>query len=312
MKRVGWILIGNKDVPSARIMGLNVDDWMNRNGIWSTLLYQPTVYNPFLPSVDAINEAIGNRFDYLIFQKVCLGKSLEYMRMAKEKGVKTVYILDDLISEGIPLCKEADILVLGSNFINIALKAAGVDRDVVIMPDAYETPMNLCKSEYNPVGRKERVVWFGTPLHFPKAEELRPLVERLGYEYITISSVPEATKKWSLDTVWEDTMTADIVLIPYSGVLPDYEKAKGNNRLTQSMVLGLPVIASPIPAYLPIIRQGKNGFIAFNNEQADFETYLKVLKNWTVRKIIGENARSDVIDRFSIDSIGNIWKEVLK
>jgi hypothetical protein len=311
--KVGWILIGNEDVPSARIMGINVHKWMGDNGIESTILYRPPSYNPFLFQSPQIEEVIDTKgVDYLIFQKVCLGKSVEYMKKAKEKGIKTIYILDDLISEGVPLCKEADIIVLGSAYINLALQAAGVNREVVIMPDAYETSRDLYRREYNPYPRKDRVGWFGTILHLPQANEMRSLVEGLGYEYITISKDPSANRQWSLDTIWTDLLEMDIILIPYLGKLPDYEKAKGNNRLTQSMVLGLPVIASPIPVYLGIISPGRNGFISFNNDAKDFENYLKVLKNWEVRKKIGENARKDVVDRFSIDTIGNIWKEVLK
>jgi len=77
------------------------------------------------------------------------------------------------------------------------------------------------------------------------------------------------------------------------------------------MVLGLPVVTSPIPAYLPIIKQGKNGFICYNNTKEDFVNYLTLLKDHTLRSKIGARARLDVIEEYSIDSIGKRWLKIL-
>ena len=73
---------------------------------------------------------------------------------------------------------------------------------------------------------------------------------------------------WGPDSVYESIIKADFGIIP---VEPDKKRdptdawqVKSENRLTLKMAVGLPVIATPIPAYLALIEQGKNGFLAHN------------------------------------------------
>jgi len=298
MKKVGWIPIGDRNTPSTRIMCLNVSDWMNKNGIESDIIGSDLTR---LGLVDTV-----------IFQKIFDGPYQELAKDMKKRGKEVIYIIDDLYPEGIPMAKIADKVVCGSEYIKNWISKY-TDAKLYVINDAYETPRDFFKpvhprNEAHPL----RAVWIGTLLHFPQAEELRPVIEGEGYEYVTISATPQATKRWSLETVWTDWIDSDIMVIPYLGRLPDYEMAKGNNRLTQSMVLGVPVITSPIPAYIPIIRQGKNGFICFNNTKEEFALYLRMLKNHDLRIKMSHQARKDVIDAYSIDAVGNKWKEILE
>lgn len=277
--RVGWILIGDKNTPSSRIMGMNVSDWMNKNKIDSHIIgTQDTLFN----------------YDALIFQKIF---DVYTQRLANywknTHGKQIIYIIDDLYVEGIPMVQLADKVVCGSDYIKEWIRPY-TSAKLYTIDDAYETPKDLYKVRYDT--KKIRVVWFGTLLHFPQAEQLRPLIEHLGYEYVTITAHPQATKQWSLDTIWQDIIDSDIVVIPYLGALPPYELAKGNNRLTQSMVLGLPCIVSPIPAYISIIRQGKTGYICYDNTTEDWETYLRFLSSQDIRERLGKQGRLDVID----------------
>ena len=64
------------------------------------------------------------------------------------------------------------------------------------------------------------------------------------------------------------------------------------------MAVGLPVIASPVPAYLDIVEQGINGYIA--HDRADWLNALQELRDADRRHRIGLAARETVLDRFSI------------
>jgi hypothetical protein len=288
---IGWILIGDKNTPSSRIMGINVSNWMNQNGIISDILISP--YNIDL-------------YDIIIFQKIFT--EINRAKECQEKGKEVIYILDDLYFEGIPMAQIADKVVCGSEYIREWIQSY-TKAKLYTINDAYETPRNLYKKEH----REDNLIisWFGTLLHFPQAETIRPLIESLGFKYITISACKEATKQWRLDTIWSDLIDSDIIVIPFLGELPPFELAKGNNRLTQSMILGLPVITSPIPAYTEIIRQGKNGFVCLNNSKNEWTMYLEILKNRDLRIKIGQQAREDVLDKYSIDTIGHKWEEIL-
>jgi glycosyltransferase involved in cell wall biosynthesis len=63
------------------------------------------------------------------------------------------------------------------------------------------------------------------------------------------------------------------------------------------MAMGLPVIASPVPAYKPVIEQGKNGYLAATRD--DWVKYLKELRDPELRELMGQRARDAVINRFS-------------
>jgi len=290
---IGWYMNGDMNTASSRIMGYQVHNWFNEHNINSTILQ--------FPEIDLTLDAI-------IFQKIIDNRITDIIKIYKEHNIKTYYILDDLYTEAIPALQVIDVALFGSEYIQDYFKSY-IKKSYVLL-DAYETPRHLRKLCYTPT-EPLTAIWIGTLLHFPQAEEIRPLVESIGYKYITISATSKATKLWDLKTVWADWMDADVMLIPFLGELPEYELAKGNNRITQSMILCVPVIASPIPAYISIVRQGKNGFICFNNTKEEFAMYLELLKNYSLRFRISEQARKDVIDRYSIETIGKTWKEIL-
>ncbi len=287
MNNVGWYLIGDKNTPSSRIMGINIHNWLNINNINSKILN--------------IDNELNEDIQHIIFQKIFTDRAFLLLKRYKEKGIRSYYILDDLYLEGIRMSQNSDVTICGSEYI-LNWISKYTDSKLVVINDAYETELSLYKRNYE--SEHPKVIWFGTVLHYPQAEELRESIESLNYKYITITAHENATKQWNLETIWQDVIDTDIVVIPYIGKLPPYELAKGNNRLTQSMVLGMPVIASPIPSYLPIIRQNRNGFICYNNSTDDFKLYLNVLKNFKIRERIGKQARLDVIDRYNIEYVG--------
>jgi glycosyltransferase involved in cell wall biosynthesis len=114
------------------------------------------------------------------------------------------------------------------------------------------------------------------------------------------------TVPWGPNTVYEIMIQADVGIIPIDmrheplpGQAVSSWQVKSENRLTMKMAVGLPVVASPVPSYLPVIDQGKNGFIA--ETRADWLACLKALRNPRLRREIGRNARDSVLTRFSKD-----------
>jgi glycosyltransferase involved in cell wall biosynthesis len=99
---------------------------------------------------------------------------------------------------------------------------------------------------------------------------------------------------------------ADIGIIPIDAS-PAHEpgsnapkwKVKSENRLTMKMCAGLPVVATPIPAYEPVIEQGHNGFLA--RSRRDWIQCLEALRDPDARREIGQRARESVLVRYSMD-----------
>jgi glycosyltransferase involved in cell wall biosynthesis len=113
------------------------------------------------------------------------------------------------------------------------------------------------------------------------------------------------TVKWQRETVYAAMQSADIGIIP---IEPSPEKVEGTdvpiwqvkseNRLTLKMAIGLPVIATPIPAYEAVVETGKNAFLA--RSRADWMQCLQRLRDLDVRREMGREARASVIDRYSM------------
>ena len=112
---------------------------------------------------------------------------------------------------------------------------------------------------------------------------------------------------WDPLGVYENLRRSDIGIIPVDttdntlvSTAPDpVWKLKSENRLTLKMAIGLPVIATPIPAYEDVIEHGKNGLFA--RSRRDWLDSFSLLRDPDVRKDLGINARLSVLNRFSIE-----------
>ena len=108
---------------------------------------------------------------------------------------------------------------------------------------------------------------------------------------------------WRLDTVYTDMLAFDVGIVPVDvtavreGRRADLPYLKSNNRVTQLMALGLPVIATPLPAYEPIVENGVNGYLAVT--VGDWTRALEELRDPGTRERLGRRARCRVVDEFS-------------
>lgn len=154
-----------------------------------------------------------------------------------------------------------------------------------------------------------KVYWFGYGGSSWMAEKLRYLIEdELEMKLITIHEHPNADIQWNIDTVYNHLKEADIIIIP-----ANFKKqpCKSNNRLTQAMALGKPIICDPLPAYKNIVRHGINAFITDNGEESEWRSYLTSLKYDHVRKKLSENAL-ETSKKYTVEKASLKWLEALK
>lgn len=121
---------------------------------------------------------------------------------------------------------------------------------------------------------------------------------------------------WKAGQVYQKLLAADIGIIPIDAQPPHIDgraplwKVKSENRLTLKMSVGLPVVATPIPAYEPIVRHGENGYFAETSEQ--WLARLEELRDPATRERVGRAAREAVLQRYSMEEQARRFIAILR
>lgn len=139
------------------------------------------------------------------------------------------------------------------------------------------------------MSNKLTVYWFGYGGSSWMAERLRGLIEdQLGMQLVTIHEHPNANIPWDLSSVYLNLSKADIIIVPANFKRQPH---KSNNRVTQAMALGKPIICEPLPAYLPIVKNLENGIILTGDTEGEWKFALTLLRdNANLRETLGKNA----------------------
>jgi hypothetical protein len=301
--KVGWLLLGDKNVASSRIHGLNIHNFLRgEKGIDSRIIQcNPTMCHKLkLPFWKQLLLLVSG-YDILIFQKVYDYKALRFVKLSKKCHVKTIFLQSDLIKTDI--INLSDYVVVVSDYLRDFCRNK-YDINAVVIEDAIE----VSQTKFKRHSSKEdlEIVWVGHMDNWDTLEIVYKALEKVQDETFslkTISNHPNATIKWNLKTVSKEILKSDIAVIP--AFKNEWANAKSNNRLTMFMALGLPAIASSVPSYQKLIHNGDNGFIAEGID--DWVKYLLLLKDVNLRKKIGEKARKEVIEKYSIKRIGKQW-----
>lgn len=158
---------------------------------------------------------------------------------------------------------------------------------------------------------KLKVYFFGYGGHAPLAERLRPMIEDLGMELVTIHEGYQDLKpdiQWNASTYLQELRKADIIILP-----SNFEKwpAKSCNKLTQSLSLGKPVVCSPLDAYIAV-EEKYPGCCIFARSDDDWKTGLASLKDsGDLRTVMSQRALRASQD-YHPDQIGRKWIDALE
>jgi GT2 family glycosyltransferase/intein/homing endonuclease len=153
-----------------------------------------------------------------------------------------------------------------------------------------------------------KVYWIGYGGSSSLAEELRPVITELGMELVTIHEWPTADIKWERNTWLGHLRKADIIICPANYKI---QPAKSANRVTQALSLGKPVIASPMDAYLKVLKKHPGSFLIADTQE-EWKQQLQALRD-------SEQLRTDLSKKaiitsqdYSIDVITDKWLDVFK
>ncbi len=325
-------------IPSTRISVLNILPFLRAANFDPHIVFEPQQDTETPDVSHLLPRLINEGFDIVFFQKVH-GPSVENLAyQLSSKGVKTVYGVCDLVKIAMTSATDATVTVteyLKSLYPPSLQSKVHVAHDGIERPEIHKAewaghygsrtkPLNAVlvtsqSLDQLPVINKPppwlKVTIVGrypaTGQTLQRLTEARwklgaqkNFSERLAYLRFLANRRIERVK-WEAVGVYEIMRNADIGIIPIDtwndadDNFPPSWKVKSENRLTMKMAVGLPVIATPIPAYEPVIKQGENGFLA-RSPQEWFES-LDALRDPELRYKIGNRARESVLNRYSIE-----------
>ena len=131
------------------------------------------------------------------------------------------------------------------------------------------------------------------------------MTSQMGIEYFNRLNYPKirldiSTKLWSTNMLINEAQTSDICVIPSDKKDPKKQGA-GHNRLITALALGMPVIATTLPAYAEF----KDYFIDENDEKIK-----DVFKNPNVMKDKVLLAQKKIVPSFNKINISKKWHKV--
>ena len=303
-----WLLCGNKKNPSSRIHGINIHKRIVELGYNSIL-----VHSPFFYSLDLIwNQYFISFFlknikgdDIIIFQKLRGPKTLYLIDQLKNRGAKVVFIDCDLPLK-LEVAEKANLIICPSNILADHYKNAGCEN-VKVIYDAVEIYKEPQMSSFN----SKKLIWFGKSglgkwelIQKFKEEQLIKIAPN--WSFSILSDHKDSDFIWNIKSFAQIISKCDISIIPVDD--KDESLVKSANRCTQSMALGVPVLANCLSSYSEVIINYENGLISNNwNEWKDFlikceqSDFLYSLK---------KKAYQDSL-KFSISNISKEWVALL-
>lgn len=307
VNRVLWLPTGPRSKSSSRIQVYNIHDKLISLGYNSELVYEPqrTIWQ--LPLNKLYIRSLGlESTDLVIIQKFKTRSTLKYIQEIKKWGCKIGYIdCDEPISPSI--AKAVDFVIVPSTFLKQRYEEYGVKCYCIQdCPEVFKSPEERQYKE----SEELRCVWFGNHSR-SKWQEVtffkRLLKERniTDWHFETISNTAKANYRWGKDS-FSQLASYDLVVIPVPDMGLDY-KGKSANRLLQSMALGLPILASPIPSYLEIAEQNDVKNLICETD----EDWGEMLRHYTKHKnrVSSIKKNFEVAKTYALEVVINDWIE---
>lgn len=306
---INWFIHADKNVASARLQGYLVHSELSLRNYSSCIQYGPLRPEPELPLTDSDLDLIASRIrGVAVFQKVYGPVAAELVKRLRQNDVRTVSISCDIIPND-NLVELVDQVICPTKRMAQHLERRSKAIDVI--PDLIEHWSSRSTVAARHVQKERlRVAWIGHPNSFdaliPVAKEIENRL-RKECEIVTISTHPQATVKWTLDSARASVESCDVGIVPVSSGL-EFD-VKSNNRVTLLMALGLPVVASPLDSYREVIDHGSTGYFA--RSPMEFVEALRLLTDPRRRRQIAEAAFDRVSRAFSTELLVSRWWEVL-
>lgn len=126
----------------------------------------------------------------------------------------------------------------------------------------------------------------------------------------SMTSIMPLHLDWSLDSVFDRVLDADVAVIPCE-LQYEWSLAKSGNRLLMFMALGMPVIASPLPAYRELMREagGEDWMIA--HTRADWRKAQARWRDEDVRREMGRRFLQYAHENYKIAKVASRYLMII-
>jgi glycosyltransferase involved in cell wall biosynthesis len=335
--KIGFVLLSrlSNPMPSTRITVLNMLPFLRDAQFDPHVVFEPA-HSSETPDMTGLAQRLKTEgFDIVFFQKVHGASVLAQVHELRAAGIKTVFSVCDVVEPSMAEATDATITVtdyLKSLYPESLQSKIFTVHDGVERPQLHKTdwgshrgsrsrPLNAVLVTSLALTRLPVLVsppdWLTVTIvgRYPASDrKLQRLREsrwefsrKTGWQeklrYLRFWSNPRIRRvAWDADGVYAAMLQADIGIIPIETDLAQGAvwrwQVKSENRLTLKMAAGLPVVATPIPAYEPVIQQGENGFMA--SSQTQWFEALTMLRDPAIRRRVGESARQTALTHYSM------------
>lgn len=335
--KLGLILAGSFDrpLPSTRVALLNLLPGLRAHRWDFRVLHAPERACE-TPTLGLDPDAIASSgVDVVVFQKVYGPDAVQLAVGLRSRGVRSVFLVCDRVVP--EMAAAVDLTLTVTRYLKslypVELQARiRVVHDGIERPEVYKaswredrgTPATPLRAV---LVTSSRLTTLPLPCRLPRWLSLRvvgdyalkePPLQRATRYWRHLRQNPRAAVRaialdasskiakvpWHKDHVYDELCSADIGIIPIdrspaigNSVTPPGWSVKSENRLTLKMSIGLPVIATPIPAYVPVVRQGHDAFLA--EQASDWRDAFEALRDPLFRREMGGRARVAALLSFS-------------
>ena len=321
-----------RPVASTRIAALQVFDGLRQHGFEPEVMYSPATPHQTPDTGLNAADIARRGFSVVVFQKVHGPQVLRLARELSAVGVATIYMVCDIVEPQMCEACTATVVVtdyLKSLYPKALQPRIHVVHDGIERPDVVATPRDIVPSRSRPLrgvfvtsedlvdlpGMVVPPPWMQVRCigeYAPRSDWLARWRRTRWAMRVAISwnqrwniaralACPRVARVvWTPEGVYDELRRADIGLIPIDTdsvfrlalqPVPSWT-LKSENRLTLMMAAGLPVVATPIPAYEALITPGVDGFLA--RSRADWRRAFEALREPARRRAVAAAARGRV------------------
>ena len=132
----------------------------------------------------------------------------------------------------------------------------------------------------------------------------------MGDANFSIAGLPVKAIAWSDEAEIPTLQQFDIGLYPLP-LHDDWVLGKSGLKALQYMALGIPVVATGVGANYRIIQDGHTGCLVQTKQQW-LQCLIQLINNHTLRKTIGQAARQQVVQHYSIQATAPVYLNILQ
>ncbi len=221
------------------------------------------------------------------------------------------------------LMANAALVVCGNDYLAQRALQAGAKwvetLPTVIDLERYTLTGPSTKQDVVVVTDVPRIVWIGSPSTAKYLQLLRQplqtLAQRIPFVLRVIGAQFELTGVQVECVPWSESTEVAAISECDVGVMPlldsAWERGKCGYKLIQYMACALPVAASNVGVNADIVQQGRNGYLA-RNEDEWLDALTRLLTDATLRKTLGQASRQRVETMYCIQKTGPVMAQWLR